>query len=1033
MSVRDNYMQTKDFISRQSAELKKYIIKKEININNLELVADGKVAKYDNGSYFGEKDRYYTITGTLEVPVLAADEQLSLKIYSVEAEQDNSTNPQMKVYVNNQFIQAVDTNHHFVFLPKEFSEEKTLMIKVEIYSGREEKQFPIHLKASIIDKLTYKVFWDFWVALDSWRAVEQDMDLNNLYARAMRHAALELDFRQPYSETYQESLQAAEQTLQEELYQQQNYKLPVEAYAVGHTHIDIAWLWTVQQAIEKGERSFTTVLKLMEEFPDYSFLQSQPQMYQYIKEQYPELYQKIKEKIKEGRWQPEGAMWVEADCTLTSGESLVRQFLYGKRFLKEEFDYESQVVWLPDVFGYSAALPQIMKKTNTPYFMTTKLSWNQYNQIPNDTFFWQGIDGSEVLAHFITTTSEGYSPTPFYTTYNGLLDPYTIRKSWERYGNKDLNSNFLIAYGYGDGGGGPTHEMLETAKRLKDGLPGIPSVKNSNGVDFFNNLADEVAGKKVERWMGELYFEYHRGTYTSIAKNKKKNRQSEFLLQSIEKIYAILNRQKYPKNTLETLWKKVLLNQFHDILPGSSIEEVYEDSDRDYAEVFNLGENLIAEALTDDIVEEHVQDEKREVYVFNSLGINRNTLIELPNQSESVTLKKQSLKTQDLSDGKQLVLLDNLPAVGANRLEITSGIKAETSVSEKREAPLEFETPHYNIRFNANYEFISLYDKETEREVIDKNQTFNQLRVYEDMPLHYDAWDVDIFYQDKVWKVDQVSKATLTEEGPLRYTYEIERKYLESTILQKIHFYTHTKRIDFVTNVNWQQQQQLLRAEFPVDVHATTANFDIQFGNIERPVHTNTSWDVARFEVNGQKWIDLSEGDYGVSLLTDSKYGYSVGYKKMGVSLIKSAIDPHPTADIGEHEFTYSIYPHQGTWDQAQTMEEALDLNVLPIVQVGQPGEQFSQYPTESWMSVEDKNVLLDTIKQAEDNEDLIVRLYEYHNKRTMAKVNFKEIPKQVVLCDLLENELETLEVDKNGLVKVPFMPFEIQTLKLKF
>lgn len=1028
-----DYMQTRDFISRQTAELKKYITKKEFNLTDLELTADGKRMAYENGSYFGKKDHYYTISGQLEVPVVTSGEQLALRIFSVEAEQDNSTNPQMKVFINDQFIQAVDTNHHYVYLPKEFVEETRLMIRVEIFSGREEKQFPINLKATIIDQLTYKVFWDFWVALDSWRAVEDDMDLNKVYGLAMKKAALQLDFRQVYSESYQVSLQAAEKVLQDELYQQQDYKLPVEAYAVGHTHIDIAWLWTVQQAIEKGERSFTTALKLMEEFPDYSFLQSQPQMYQYIKEQFPELYEQINEKISEGRWQPEGAMWVEADCTLTSGESLVRQFLYGKRFLKDEFDYESQVVWLPDVFGYSAALPQIMKKTNTPYFMTTKLSWNQYNQIPHDTFFWQGIDGSEVLAHFITTTSEGYSPTPFYTTYNGLLDPYTIRKSWERYEDKDLNSNFLVAYGYGDGGGGPTHEMLETAKRLKEGLPGIPSIRNTNGVDFFDDLAEEIADKQVARWMGELYFEYHRGTYTSIAKNKKNNRQSEFLLQSIEKVYAILNRQHYPKEVLERLWKKVLLNQFHDILPGSSIEEVYDESDRDYAEVFELGQGMLDVVFSGEKAKERLKSQKREVYVFNSLGINRQTLIELPLQTDAVSSENQTLSTQAVANGQMLVLLKHLPAVGANRLELSSKVKTEVISPQAIEAPLEFETPYYTIRFNDAYELVSLYDKKMAREVIDQGQTFNQLRVYEDMPLHYDAWDVDIFYQEKVWKVDDVRQATLTEQGPLRYTFEIERHYLASRIHQKIHFYAHTGRIDFVTKVNWQQHHQLLRAEFPVDVHATKANFDIQFGNIERPVHTNTSWDVARFEVNGQKWIDLSEGDYGVSLLTDSKYGYSVAYRKMGVSLIKSATDPHPTADIGDHEFTYSIYPHQGTWDQASTMEEALDLNVLPLIQVGKPGTTFADYPTESWLAVENKNILLDTIKQAEDNEDLIVRLYEYHNKRTIAQLKFIEVPKQVVLCDLLENELERLEVTATGLVEVPFMPFEIQTLKLKF
>lgn len=542
-------------VQRIIIELKKNMIKTAIPVENLVFHSETGTKEFERGAYFGEKNQYYTIAGELCLPNEFQNQTVDLAIFSSLTEWDSTTNPQIKVYFDDQLIQGLDVNHTTLRLPKEYASRDRIPLQIEVFSGREEKKYPLTVELRLIDPLSYELYYDLFVILDSWRSLNEHDSNYIYYERELGQVVDQLNFYKPYSSEYYQGLMKAKEHLERAFYQAGLVKNAPRALVVGHTHIDLAWLWTVMQAVEKGERSFSTVLKLMEEYDELTFIQSQPQMYQLIKDTYPQLYEKIKEKIVAGKWIPEGAMWVEADCNLASGESLVRQFLYGKQFIREEFGQESQILWLPDVFGYSAALPQILKKTNTPYFMTTKLSWNQFNQIPYDSFFWQGIDGSRALTHFITTISDGYSPTPYYTTYNGLLDPYTVKGSWERYLDKDVNDSILIAYGYGDGGGGPTRDMLETLKRMKKGLPSMPQVIESAAIDFFEELSKKMVKHQEKEWLGELYFEYHRGTYTSIGKNKRNNRFGETLLQTVEKLYSIFAREKYPAEMLEKLWK----------------------------------------------------------------------------------------------------------------------------------------------------------------------------------------------------------------------------------------------------------------------------------------------------------------------------------------------------------------------------------------------------------------------------------------------------------------------------------------------
>lgn len=1018
-------MLERESVQRTVQELKKYITRQRLTVENLKLIDDQTTTDLLAGDYFGKKNTYYTIIGSINIPEDWQHLPLSLEIFTSDTEWDNATNPQMKVYLNDELIQALDVNHREVMLPEKFSGQAELDFRLELFSGREEKKFPLKIFLNQLDLLTRTAYFDFYVAVESWRAILGDSHLERIYQDVLKRACHALDFRTPYSDNYYAGLTKARKIMTEDLYDVSFGENYGTVYAVGHTHIDIAWLWTVRQAIEKGERSFATVLKLMRDYPDYTFLQSQPQLYVFIKENYPELYAQIKQKISEGRWQPEGAMWVEADCNLTSGESLVRQIMYGKKFFKEEFGYDSQILWLPDVFGYSAALPQILKKTNTPYFMTTKLSWNQFNQIPYDTFYWKGIDGSEVLTHFITTISEGYSPTPYYTTYNGILDPFTIKGSWERYLQKDINDEILIAYGYGDGGGGPTIEMLETAERLKQGLPGIPKVVPSSGVDFFRRLEKRLDDKPMPRWMGELYFEYHRGTYTSIAKNKKHNRMAETLLQSIEKLSVVLGTADYPAAVLDKLWQLTLLNQFHDTLPGSSIKEVYDQTDLEYADIFSQGSQLVTQAVAEQVV----PGEERQLFLFNPLGFERTVKAVVPLAENTMIYDgDKPLKQQRTSEGHVLFEVPSMPGLSSKLLILRES--KETGTDQLSRLGRTFESTHYTVAFNDVYEITSLFDKQNKRELVPHGEALNVLNVYEDLPLNFDAWDIDSYYREKVWPIREVTKAEMIEDGLVRQTILLERRFESSTLRQKIHFYHNSRRIDFETDVDWHQQHLLLKAEFPLDIHTYKATFDIQFGNVERNIHQNTSWDQARFEVCGQKWIDLSEGGYGVSLMSDCKYGFNAAYQKIGISLIKSATDPHPEADQGHHTFTYSLLPHCGSWQEAETMEEALDLNT-PALTVPFAGEFLQPLDSSSWLAADAGHVVIDSVKKAEADSGVVVRLYEYKNRRGTVTFRLKEPFAKIVLCDLLENEREVICSSPAQEFELTFNPYDIHTIKL--
>ncbi len=1013
-------------IDRQHIDITKWKIKKKLFMRPCE--ADNDETPWENfdsvkDRWYG-KDTYYWFRSQFTVPQSMDGKCVFLKIHTQIEEWDDGRNPQFLLFVNGKVTQGQDMNHREVRLTDCAKAGETYTLDLQAYTGILHNEFSLMVTASETDLALLKLYYDLKAPADAYHYNRMQGRTKSLIVEALNGALNLLDLRTPHSPKFDESVAAAQEYINEHLYR--NPELSghddIIASSIGHTHIDVAWWWTVSQTREKTARSFSTVLKLMEEYPNYKFMSSQPQLYVFLKERYPEVYEKVKERVKEGRWIPEGGMWLEADCNLTSGESLVRQFLYGKQFFTEEFGIDSKILWLPDVFGYSGALPQIMKECGIEYFMTTKLAWNQIDKFPNDTFLWKGIDGTGILTHLITTPGVGQDiKNTHFTTYNGMLDADAVIGAWERYQNKDLNNEVLICYGYGDGGGGPTRQMLECSSRLEQGIAGIPKVVQESPVEYFERLDERVRNhKRLPQWEGELYFEYHRGTLTSMGRNKKGNRKSELAMMDLE-LLSLLAKKKgisYPKETLERMWKVILLNQFHDILPGSAIHEVYEVSKKEYEELLCEAHELIGERT------KALAGDGDGITVFNTLGFTRDDVVRLPEGCDAEALEDADgviYPVQHTNDGA-VVSLKKLPSKGSR---VYKKAKIEKDISklwysiENTAGNKKLETPFYTVVFDENGMLARLYDKKNEREVLKEGQKGNRMVMYEDKPMNFDNWDIDMYYTEKGWEASDLTSFEWTDIGDVCVCAVLERRISKSVIRQKVTFYADSAVIRFDTYVDWKEHQHLLKVHFPVDIHTD--------GNLTRKIHRNTSWDEARFESCGQKWMDMSEGHYGVSLLNDCKYGHSALDGVMTLTLIKSGIEPNPTADQEEHTFTYALYPHAEGWRQANTVQEAMKLNQPLLSEEG--GHAGCQ---NSFVWVDKSNVIIETVKMAEDDDGIIVRLYESENAKTKAHIFFGEKISSVESCNCLEEIKQTIETDGEGF-EITVKPYEIQTYRVRF
>ncbi len=1045
-------------IKRYLKDLKSALNQKEFEINCFKkysassqekLLPDFSKLKGEDfkiGENWGGKDKSCWFIAEFEVPEgwEKLNGNIYLKIIPGQSHPGGLSGAESLLYLNGSPVQGLDHNHTLVKLGKKDLENNKLAVAVKAFSGLEAKKKKFEQAALIYRDSAVEDFYNLAKTLmDSITTMPEGDNLRQKLLNELNQAFNLIDFRKPGSAEFKQTAARANKYLKEMLAELKHKSNLPQITAVGHSHIDVAWLWRLLHTREKTARTFSTVLKLMDEYPDYTFVQSSPQLYKFIKEDYPQIYAKIKEKIKKGKWEVTGGMWVEADCNLTSGESLVRQFLHGKRFIKEEFDLEWNVLWLPDVFGYSWALPQIIKKSGMKYFMTTKISWSQFNRPEYDTFKWRGIDGTEVLTHFITTP-EINNDEAFYT-YNGLLNPESVKGSWDNYQQKEINDELLIAYGWGDGGGGPTREMLEAGKNMQQ-IPGLPEIKFGRAEDYFSRLAERVEkNKNLPVWDGELYLEYHRGTYSSQAQIKKNNRKAEIMLHDTEllsSLAALEGVQEYPAQKLKENWEILLKNQFHDILPGSSIKEVYEDSAAEFKDLFSTVESELKNSLEN--IAAQIEGGQKKLVIFNTLPWQRSGFIEFEGRkirvddipasgykaynilesSEGLKLEAE-VAAQKEEDFKQsqinyLIARSKSEQLGSSARKNLLKVKAENNVIENR---------YYRIKLNTKGQIISIFDRQFQREIIPDGKKANLLQAFEDRPMRFNAWDIDIYYQEKEYTVDQLQKMKI-EKYSDRIVVNLEWRFLDSLISQQMIIYANQRRIDFKTEVDWQQEQILLKAAFPVDVRSTKATYEIQFGNVERNTHWNTSWDYARFESVGHKWADLSERDYGVSLLNDCKYGYDIKDKTVRLTLIKSGIYPDPTADQAQHSFTYSLYPHGGDWFEGGTVKEAYELNypLQTVISQCDFGEEPQQ---KSFIEIEAESTILETVKRAEDSNELILRFYEYGNRREKVRVDLKRKIKNVNESNLIEEDIAEIESESSNF-EFEIKPYEIKTFKVK-
>jgi alpha-mannosidase len=957
--------------------------------------------------------------------------------------------PEALAFVDGELRQGIDGNHHELLLTERASGGETYTVTMRAWCTMfDEDTTALYQQIFwaadlvLIDMPTRHFYHSAEMALGTARAVDPDRAEYHLLLNALDDAFKQLDLRSPASPEFYKSVRRAQSVLDGQLSKIDG--LPAHILATGHGHLDVLWRWRLGNTREKAMHMFANMVQLMEQYPDFHYTQSQPQVYQLVKEDAPHIYEKVKALIRAGRWEPTGGMWIEADCNIPSGESLVRQILYGRQFFRDEFGTDTPILWLPDTFGYSWALPQLIKRSGLKYFMTSKISWNQYNRIPYDSFWWRGIDGTEVLTHFLTAPGD---PQFGGATYGAMLTPAELIGTWKNYQQKDRHDEVLTLFGWGDGGGGPTLEMLERADRAKN-QAGLLHVKQGSAHEFFERL--EADGKGLPTWNGELYLEYHRGTYTSQARSKRANRKAEVLYHRAELAAAIatLVGKPYPHERLREGWRLILLNQVHDVIPGSSIREVYEDSMKDYDRITEIGEAVLNESI--EAIAEHLPlaEGEQGLLLLHSAGM------KLDMQTASVPAEwlPDEIFPVDTGAGTPLaVQRSNDHAHISTRLY--HGIGWQLFRLEKREsgpagyfdqfkltaAPTELENNWLRVTFNELGEIVSLFDKMEERELIPTGAVANQLQAFEDRPARWDSWDIDISYEDKVWLASPQS-INVIENGPLRATLEVRKQILNSQIVQRISLEAFSYRIDFHTVIEWRERHVLLKVAFPVNILSPRATFDIQFGNVERPTHYNTSWDWARFESVAHKWVDLSEENYGVSLLNDCKYGHDVHDNVMRLSLLRAPTFPDPEADQGEQSFTYSMLPHEGNCLDT-TIMNAYHLNdpVSAFVIKGGGGNRFSANQNFLWIPEHfDYDlpifVIIETVKGAEDGRGIIVRLHEtlrYRNDITLVCTVPLVQAWETNLMEEDELELPIGNSARGQEIKLHFAPFQIRTIRL--
>ena len=989
---------------------------------------------------YGEEKTNYWFFISFKIPNEYKNEEIYLFV---------PTGADSLVFINDIPIGAINPYHPKIKLHENEIKEK-ITIAIESYAGHiipgyhpmhkprvlltlgeQLASYPINFPTCDVlkkNKILFDLYYDVLVLYDLASQLDNNSLRKNEILRELYHALIEIHFVSD-EKTLEEEANHASTKIKPLLLLHNGLTMP-NIFVIGHAHIDHAWLWPLTETVRKAARTFSNMARLGEEYPEFIFIQSQPAQLELVKEKYPAIFEQVINAYKRNQWEPNGGMFVEADTNVPSGESLIRQFLVGKKLTKEFFDYYGDTLWLPDVFGYSGNLPQILRGCGIKYFVTSKINWNDTTRFPYDTFNWSGIDGTVIHSHFLTTS------------YEGFVSIKAITESWNRVQHKEVQNGLIKPFGEGDGGGGSTRSDLEYTRRIND-LEGCPRTNWSKVSTALDNIFDHA--HDVPTWHGELYLELHRGTYTTIANTKKYNRKIEQLLRKIEFFSVLCTREirkmmgfasgsEYQHELLLKLWKLLLTHQFHDIIPGSSINQVNNDALASYqqvvAEIDSLNKNLEESYLA-----ETPQNESKESFlVLNSLSWTRKSLIALPIKgtfSESYFSVQDNQKYpcqvyKNFNNENNILALTDTPPMAFSKVVIQKGSDAKPTPFVWKDEKLQ--TPFYNIVFTKSMQIQELSLLADPFNYVDKQSIFNTIQLAEDMPVTWDAWDIewDTFDQ-KIQNLDSPDSVEVISNGPLFFQIRIKYSFSNSDLVQDMIFYAHDERIDFITKVSWHEDYKVLRTIFPSTVLTDNVKCEIQNGYLNRPTTKNRDHERAMFEICAHKWVQLDDGLRGLALLNDSKYGHQATRNQLSLTLLRSPKHPDEFADMGEHEFTYSIIPFK-QMPIHKVIQKGYELNNRPDVFKGSLPDRFINNP---FCSVSNPNIIIESVKKAESDSGIIVRLYESTGSFNTCTLKFFNAFKSIFITNLLEENKEKVATNTSA-ITVDFHAFEIKTLLIE-
>lgn len=949
--------------------LKRYIYSSKWEITNL-MIRDARQISEMKFEYYSDDyrplnkgDMYFTPDGTA---FIKADVDIPKELQGKELWFSLKTAAEICVKINGKYVGGVDPNRERMLLSPYIDDKKTLHFDMMGYnrSKPDDERNPESLsvrgcrqifEGAYICTVNHKVqnlVWDFELLLDIAKSELFNEDYRNFLNKELNNAMNLIDF----DSDELDGIDECQKYLDDVVFANDNYKGNGDVALIAHSHLDIAYYWRRIHAVQKNLRTVLIQLRLMDKYPDFKYTHTQPYVYETLEKYYPDVFEELKEKVKNGQFEPVGAMYVEPDCNIPTAESLVRQCLYGQQTYKRMFGKTVNNAWLPDVFGNSWILPQILKKSGVDYFVSNKMStWNDTNRFPHNNFIWKGIDGTDVLACV---------PPTHFITWNM---PSQIQENWEAYIDKDSGGQTMNMFGYGDGGSGCTEEMIELMHRF-DKLSIMPKCEHMGGQEFLEkNLKNN---KELQTWDGELYLEMHRGTFTTKSEMKRANRRLEYKLRDAEMLSVL--RGEDNRQAITSAYKKLLINQFHDILPGSHIHPVYEDAMKDYSDIEKCVDGIIGTGTK----------------YFNTLNFTRDALTFVPN--------KKGTSTRYGVRGNWII--PNIPALSSSSLRATKFNGEWLNCNGNN-----IETPFYKAVLNDDGSIASLIDKKQDRQWVDGD--FNKLKIYTDHPGNYDAWDILPNYKDKQIEINVKEKLALAELDGECATFKTVLSTEKSTWTMLIRFFRRSCGIEVENIVDWNEKHKLAKAEFDCNVLTRKALCDTSAGFIERDTHKNTTWQQARFETCHHKWADLSETDGGIAIINDGKYGIGFDENTMSLSLLRATIRPDVTSDMGQHNFCYMIYPHNKNAVDANINKIAFQFNEqLVKADVQYSGDTFEP-------------LYLQAMKQSEDGSMTVIRLSEQDGKRGKIKLS-----KPVKLLDMLENEIGKTDV-------IEYKPFEIITL----